>query len=439
MIGPGSPFLRMLVCSGTLVEFLLHGSGYACDFSSSSTRARSSRSWFCSRRAPGPAGQARATAQPHDRRRYRRRGHVRRRPRSRTARTSGNLWELGIFGVLFISYRNALHDPRLPSWSSSALRPRSATPRLPAAALPRRGGRVHGAASCSRAVKARSSGRARTPPVSGAHAAGDPVRLDRRRSHGHLQRRRGDDSDPALHFGGGLKIDVHRTVTLRADVRDNITGSGPRAAPRTTSKVCSASASSSGAPRAQPGQRRGRRHRPARRLYDGTGLPPTSCPIRDRDGDGFPDRRTSAREAGIAPTGCPVRDADADGVLDVTDECRDVPGIAPTGCPTRIRRVLDRDDQCIDVPGIAPDGCPQTATATASSTRRDKCPNEAENKNGFEDDDGCPEEIPDAVKKFTGVIRASSSRPTRARSARPRRRCSTTRRACSTSTRRSRS
>src|SRR5690606_4629906 len=35
----------------------------------------------------------------------------------------------------------------------------------------------------------------------------------------------------------------------------------------------------------------------------------------------------------------------------------------------------------------------------------DKCPNEAENKNGFEDADGCPDQIPDAVKKFTGVIK----------------------------------
>ncbi|HSU38251.1 MAG TPA: OmpA family protein, partial [Polyangiaceae bacterium] len=34
----------------------------------------------------------------------------------------------------------------------------------------------------------------------------------------------------------------------------------------------------------------------------------------------------------------------------------------------------------------------------------DKCPNEPETKNGFEDTDGCPDKIPDAVKKFSGVV-----------------------------------
>jgi OOP family OmpA-OmpF porin len=34
----------------------------------------------------------------------------------------------------------------------------------------------------------------------------------------------------------------------------------------------------------------------------------------------------------------------------------------------------------------------------------DKCPKEPETKNGYEDDDGCPDEVPEAVKKFTGVI-----------------------------------
>ena len=34
----------------------------------------------------------------------------------------------------------------------------------------------------------------------------------------------------------------------------------------------------------------------------------------------------------------------------------------------------------------------------------DKCPNEPETFNGYQDSDGCPDEVPEAVKKFTGVI-----------------------------------
>ncbi|MCH9685442.1 MAG: OmpA family protein, partial [Deltaproteobacteria bacterium] len=51
--------------------------------------------------------------------------------------------------------------------------------------------------------------------------------------------------------------------------------------------------------------------------------------------------------------GCPIPDTDGDGIL-------------------------DPDDQCVDVP---------------------------ENVNGFEDDDGCPDELPKEIKKFTGVIK----------------------------------
>jgi outer membrane protein OmpA-like peptidoglycan-associated protein len=35
----------------------------------------------------------------------------------------------------------------------------------------------------------------------------------------------------------------------------------------------------------------------------------------------------------------------------------------------------------------------------------DKCPNEPETFNGYQDEDGCPDEVPAAIKKFTGVIK----------------------------------
>jgi OOP family OmpA-OmpF porin len=83
-----------------------------------------------------------------------------------------------------------------------------------------------------------------------------------------------------------------------------------------------------------------------------------------------------------------------------------VPGVAPTGCPDGDQDgVLDRDDKCLDVPGVAPDGCPPDSDGDGFIDSKDKCPNEPETKNGFEDDDGCPDEIPAAVKRFNGVIK----------------------------------
>jgi outer membrane protein OmpA-like peptidoglycan-associated protein len=35
---------------------------------------------------------------------------------------------------------------------------------------------------------------------------------------------------------------------------------------------------------------------------------------------------------------------------------------------------------------------------------QDKCPDKQETKNGFEDEDGCPDEIPQKLKQFTGVV-----------------------------------
>ncbi|MEM7675642.1 MAG: OmpA family protein, partial [Myxococcota bacterium] len=36
---------------------------------------------------------------------------------------------------------------------------------------------------------------------------------------------------------------------------------------------------------------------------------------------------------------------------------------------------------------------------------KDKCINEPETENGYQDSDGCPDEIPEIVKKFTGSIK----------------------------------
>jgi OOP family OmpA-OmpF porin len=51
------------------------------------------------------------------------------------------------------------------------------------------------------------------------------------------------------------------------------------------------------------------------------------------------------------------------------------------------------------------DGCPIPATdGDGILDPDDKCVNEPETVNQFQDEDGCPDEIPEAVKQFTGVI-----------------------------------
>jgi OOP family OmpA-OmpF porin len=87
----------------------------------------------------------------------------------------------------------------------------------------------------------------------------------------------------------------------------------------------------------------------------------------------------------VAPDGCPAKDTDGDGFLDPDDKCPEEKGVAPDGCP----------DQDPDQDGILGD--------------KDKCPKEPETKNGYQDEDGGPDEVPEEVKKFTGVIQGISS------------------------------
>jgi outer membrane protein OmpA-like peptidoglycan-associated protein len=55
---------------------------------------------------------------------------------------------------------------------------------------------------------------------------------------------------------------------------------------------------------------------------------------------------------------------------------------------------------------VAPDGCPLRDTdGDGILDKDDKCVTEPETRNGWEDTDGCPDEIPKAITKFTGVIK----------------------------------
>src|SRR5690606_18026014 len=118
---------------------------------------------------------------------------------------------------------------------------------------------------------------------------------------------------------------------------------------------------------------------------------PVSCPQLpepppDQDGDGIPDAEdgcpTEAETVNcyLDGDGCPETDTDGDGVYDDADECVDVPGTEANGCPP---------------PDADGDGIPDAV---------DACKNEPETRNGFEDADGCPDELPKEITRFVGVI-----------------------------------
>ncbi len=199
----------------------------------------------------------------------------------------------------------------------------------------------------------------------------------------------GNDIDPALHFGGGVKFYINRLLALRVDVRDNVT--------------------------AQHNVEAGRTHHVEVLL--GLSLllnrkKPTPKLDVDSDGDGFLDRvDTCPKVAGVAPDGCPLAteepDTDGDGFKDSVDACVDVPGTGPDGCPdTDGDGFKDKDDKCPQVAGVAPDGCPPPDTdGDGIIDADDKCIKEPESKNNYKDADGCPDEVPKAVARFSGVIK----------------------------------
>ncbi len=196
----------------------------------------------------------------------------------------------------------------------------------------------------------------------------------------------GDDVDFSVHFGGGFKFYLSRYVALRIEARDIVTA------------------------------KRGIKEGVVNNLEALVGLSltfgrkdkPKPGP-KDTDGDGFLDPDDKCVETpGVAPDGCPVGDKDGDGFLDPDDQCVEEPGVAPDGCPIRDTDgdgFLDPDDKCVDEPGVAPDGCPiRDQDGDGILDPNDKCIDEPETKNGYQDGDGCPDDVPKEVEKFTGVI-----------------------------------
>ncbi len=101
---------------------------------------------------------------------------------------------------------------------------------------------------------------------------------------------------------------------------------------------------------------------------------PPPAPPADDDRDGIPnDRDECPNEIGVAPTGCP-QDPDGDGLIGAADRCPEE--------PETVNNYQD-DDGC-------PDEIPDTDQDTINDVA-DKCPESPEDLDGFEDEDGCPD------------------------------------------------
>lgn len=92
-----------------------------------------------------------------------------------------------------------------------------------------------------------------------------------------------------------------------------------------------------------------------------------------------------------APPPAP-RDSDRDGFIDSEDKCVQVPGVAPDGCPA-------------PAPEPEPEPAPVDSDGDGLLDEQDECVNEPETINGFEDEDGCPDELPKEVEAFSGVVK----------------------------------
>jgi outer membrane protein OmpA-like peptidoglycan-associated protein len=91
-------------------------------------------------------------------------------------------------------------------------------------------------------------------------------------------------------------------------------------------------------------------------------------------------------------------DRDGDGVLDADDECPDQVGPKENrGCPWGDRDkdgLVDPEDQCPEVPGPKENrGCPLIKDTDGDGVPDDldRCPLDPEDKDGFQDEDGCPD------------------------------------------------
>jgi outer membrane protein OmpA-like peptidoglycan-associated protein len=214
----------------------------------------------------------------------------------------------------------------------------------------------------------------------------------------------GKDSDPEFHVGVGVKYAILQSLSARLDFRDNFMQENRlnRAVENgdlvQNFEVLLGLSFTLGRTPAET-------------------APP---PPKDSDGDGYFDPQDACPGVpGVAPNGCPAPvvappvDTDKDGIVDASDPCptEAEDGAQPTptdGCPNKDQDgdgVPLPDDKCPTDKGVMPDGCIHDKDADGILDEVDKCPEQPETKNGFQDADGCPDELPKEVAKFAGVIK----------------------------------
>ena len=82
----------------------------------------------------------------------------------------------------------------------------------------------------------------------------------------------------------------------------------------------------------------------------------------------------------------------------------------------------DHKDRCPSIAGTEPDGCPPDKDGDGIFDDEDDCRRTPETRNGFEDDDGCPDDVPSKMRGASGAMPGSPSsqqRPHRAQLEQP--------------------
>ncbi len=224
-------------------------------------------------------------------------------------------------------------------------------------------------------------GHAEKNPVFGLRQDGATFQLE----HGDLEysgpdHRRGRHELPRPHAARPRGRDLPDPAgRRRRQRRAEAVGRGDRASSSSSSGTASScSASGSGT---RPGSRPRRSAGPSgssssRPSAIGTATASrtirTTAPTSPRTTDGFQDTKADSPPGKY---GCPDPDNDEDGILDVDDRCPNNPE--------------DRDGDEDD------DGCPEGSDGDRDGDgildSRDKCPDDPEDRDGFQDKDGCPD------------------------------------------------
>ncbi len=180
----------------------------------------------------------------------------------------------------------------------------------------------------------------------------------------------GYDLDPTFHYGVGVKVPLQKLLGVRFDFRDNLAqklfaeGESGQALVHHLEFQLSATFTLG-------------REAPAA--------------LSDTDFDGLFDHEDVCPSVGaFTNDGCPI-DRDNDGVIDIVDECPLESGPQPKGCPASEIIAASPSDADEDEDGI--------------KSPVDQCPQAPENFNGIEDEDGCPDTIPEDLLVLLGPAR----------------------------------